>query len=540
MKEIKTDVLVIGSGVAGIMAALTAARMGCQVTLVSKLSLRSGNSAISMGAWIVPSEELPPERYTDLIMDTGKEINNRQLVEVIAERGDHITRQLRGMGLPLVRLADRYWTVDTKDSRKGPGMALVDGLLEHIRDERITAVAWISILNVVVDGGRASGAIALSKMGGPVGIAARSVILATGGGGSIYKRNDNHGRMLGDGYWLALESGLSLRDMEFVQFHPLVLSEPRLSAIILDEPFPREVRVINAKGEDIVAKYGLPADLNETASSCRDQLTIALSREKKKGDVFLDYRGVPEDRWQHPPLNRIQRMNPDFRIRPISVAPAVHFFMGGVEIDVHAQTTVPGLFAAGEVTSGVHGANRLGGNALAECLVFGEVAGESAARHALESRSWKPRVHWKKADLSWRDETGRAGTLFQEVQDLVWTHGGPIRNGESLREGLARAATMEAQLVELEPEKGSVEHKAVAGSLLVSKAIMRAGLEREESRGAHYREDFPDRDDTVWLKNTVLRLDRETRDLVVSHGDLPTEQKEKRGPLGSWRSGPPA
>ena len=129
MNEMETDVLVIGSGVAGIMAALTAAHMGCKVVLVSKLSLRSGNSGISAGAWIVPWEELSSDQYTDLVMDTGKGINNRELVQVIADRGEGVTQRLRDMGFPLARLVDRYWIVDTQGSRKGPGMALVDGIL---------------------------------------------------------------------------------------------------------------------------------------------------------------------------------------------------------------------------------------------------------------------------------------------------------------------------------------------------------------------------------------------------------------------------
>ena len=274
----------------------------------------------------------------------------------------------------------------------------------------------------------------------------------------------------------------------------------------------------------------MTADLNEIASTCRDQLTLILAMEKKRGDVYLDYTAVPGDAWQRPPLERLHRTNPDFRHRPFSVGPAVHFFMGGVEIDAYAQTEISGLFAAGEVTSGVHGANRLGGNALAECLVFGEVAGESAARYALEGGSWKPRVHPMKGSLSWRDETGRAKTLLQEVQDLMWLHAGPIRNAESLREGVAGALRLESRLDGLIPEKGSVEHNAVKGSLLISRTIMRASLEREESRGAQYREDFPQRNDTVWLKHVVLRLDRKTRDLVVSHSDLLTAQTGKERP----------
>ena len=530
MKEIKTDVLVIGSGVAGIMAALTASRMGCEVVLVSKLSLRSGNSGISAGAWVFPTAELTPDRYIQLIMKTGKEINDRQLVRVIAERGEGMTQRLRDMGLPLVRLADRYWIVETRGSRKGPGMTLVDGLLAKIHDDRIMALPWVSILDLVVDEGRASGAIGLSRTGESVAIAARSVILATGGGGSLYRRNDNHGGMLGDGYWLALAAGLPLRDMEFVQFFPLALSEPRLPATIVDEPFPKASRIVNTQGEDVLKKHGLPADLNEIADTCRDQLTLILAMEKKLGDVYLDYTAVPGDAWQRAPLERLHRTNPDFRHRPFSVGPAVHFFMGGVEIDAHAQTEISGLFAAGEVTSGVHGANRLGGNALAECLVFGEVAGESAARHALEGDSWKPRLHAMRGGLSWGDKTGHARTVLQEIQNLMWLHAGPIRNAESLREGVAGALRLESRLDGLISEKGSVAHNAVKGGLLISQAVMRASLEREESRGAQYREDFPTRNDNVWLKHVVLRMDPNTRDLVVSHSDLLTAESVKERP----------
>jgi succinate dehydrogenase/fumarate reductase flavoprotein subunit len=308
--------------------------------------------------------------------------------------------------------------------------------------------------------------------------------------------------------------------MGFVQFVPLKLSEPGLPTISTGEPFPKEARVINEDGEDAAKKHGLPTNLNEAANAYRDQLSIALSMEMKRGRVYIDYTGVPEEQWENPPLNKLQEIHSDFRCRPFCVAPATHFFMGGVEIDVHAQTAIPGLFAAGEVAVGVHGANRHGGNALTECFVFGDIAGESAARYALGPGRERSNAHPTGGDFSWEDKTGRVRTLFRELQDLMWAHAGPIRNAESLREGLARISHLETQLTRLDVKGRSVALHEVSGSLLISKAIMRAALEREESRGAHYREDFPQRNDANWLKRILLKLDHETGDFILSYKAL--------------------
>jgi len=237
----------------------------------------------------------------------------------------------------------------------------------------------------------------------------------------------------------------------------------------------------------------------------------------ERGKVYLDYTGVPKQEWERPSLNRLQRINPDFRNRPFSIAPVVHFFMGGVEIDEGARTAIPGLFAAGEVTSGVHGANRVGGNALTECFVFGDIAGESAARYAMETHRRKLKRESVRERFPWKAGTAGARELFHEVQDLTWTHAGPIRNAESLREGLSGISRVERKLPTLEAAERSMELNEVKGSLLISKAIMKASLERKESRGAFYREDFPRRDDENWLRHILLKVDRETGDLVVSH-----------------------
>jgi succinate dehydrogenase / fumarate reductase flavoprotein subunit len=517
VREMEADVLVIGSGAAGVMAAVEAARMGCTVVLASKVSMRSGNSALAGGGWLFPSEDFPPDEYVRLVMEVGKDINDGKLVRVVAERAEAMMRKIGEMGVLLKRRRKTHWSVDVGTSRSVPGIVLMDTLLKHIRDERIRALPWFSVTKLLLDGGRACGAIGFSKDGGQDIIDAKSVVLATGGGGGLYRRNDNHRRIIGDGYWLALGVGLPLRDMEFVQCYPIGLAEPQLPSMIIYPPFPKEAKAIDSNGEDIIKKHGLEFDLNGSIIGYRDQFTLVLSREMEGGRVYLDYTGVPEKEWERPALSRLERMNPDFRKRPFSVAPVVHFFMGGVEIDEQTRTAIPGLFAAGEVTSGVHGANRTGGNALTECVVFGHIAGEYAARHAMAVHRGKRKSVMVGEMLPLKDETGKARELFREVQDLTWTHAGPIRNAESLREGLSRASEVEGRLAQLEAGGSSLELHEIKGGLLISKTIMKASLEREESRGAFYRDDFPERDDHNWLKHILLKVDGETGDFIVTH-----------------------
>jgi len=517
LKEIKTDVLVVGSGAAGIMASLKAARLGCKVVLASKDSMKSGNSALAGGGWLAPSEDFAPDEYIKLVTESGKKINDTKLVRILAQRGEAMIRELSEMGVPLGRRSERSWFIEMGTLTRVPGLVFVEALLGHIKDEPITPLPWVSIIELLLEEGRVSGALGISKNEGQVVIDAKSVVLATGGGGGIYRRHDNHGRILGDGYWLALRVGLPLRDMEFVQCYPLGLAEPHVPPMIILPPIPKEARAIDSKGEDLIKKHGLQFDLNESIVNYRDQFTLILIRETEKGKVYLDYTAVPEEKWEKPPLNRFGRVNPDFRNRPFSIAPVVHFFMGGVGIDGRTQTAIPGLFAAGEVTSGVHGANRVGGNALTECAVFGDIAGESAARYAMGARRGKLKPEMIRGRFSWKHETEGIRELFREVQNLSWTHAGPIRNAKSLQEGLSRVSEMERRLADLEPAGRSLELKEVKGSVLISKAIMRSSLEREESRGAFYREDFPQRDDDHWLKNIFLTLDRETDDFIVSH-----------------------
>jgi succinate dehydrogenase/fumarate reductase flavoprotein subunit len=491
--------------------------MGCAVVLASKVSMRSGNSALAGGGWLVPSADFPPDEYVQVVMEGGKHINDAKLVRILAQKGEIMIGSLREMEVPLQKRGKTRWGIDIGTAKRVPGLILMDALLHYIEDERIMSLPWCSIVELLLDEGRVSGAIGISRKDGQLFIGAKSVVLATGGGGGIYRRHDNHRKIIGDGYWLALRAGLSLRDMEFVQCYPIGLAEPQLPSMIIYPPFPKEARAIDSRGEDIIKKHGLQFDLNEGVIDYRDQFTLILSGEMERGKVYLDCTGIPGEQWDRPPLNRLGRINPDFKKRPFSIAPIVHFFMGGVEIDEHAQTAIPGLFAAGEVTAGVHGANRVGGNALTECAVLGDIGGESAARYAVETRQAKVKTETVRSRFPQKEGTKGAGELFHAVQGLTWDHAGPIRSAESLRQGLFRASELEGRLAELEREGMSLELHEIKGSLLVSKAIMRASLEREESRGAFYREDFPERDDDNWLKNILLKLDEEAGDFTVSH-----------------------
>jgi succinate dehydrogenase/fumarate reductase flavoprotein subunit len=511
MKVMETDVLVIGSGLAGVLAALKAAKMGCQVLLTSKVAVKSGNTIFAGGGWFVPRDRFTPEDYVRQVMEGGKHLNDPGLVRVLAERAEPAVRSLMDMGVPLEKRGEKYWYVRSGTSSRYPGEILMDVLLKYIKDERITALPWVSIVDLLTEEDQASGALAFSNKEGPLAIGAKAVVLATGGGGNVYQRNDNHRAIGGDGYGLAVRLGLPLKDMEFVQFYPVALAEPGAPSVIFQPPIPQEATLRNSKGEDLFEKYGLKFTLAESVMEYRDQFTLVLIQETEKETVYLDCTRAPQESWNRFCLNQFARINPAFRNRPFAVAPVVHFFMGGIEIDPQAGTRIAGLFAAGEVTAGVHGANRMGGNALTECTVFGEIAGESAARHVLSRPSGRVTVRRWPEPVSFQTPGPEERSLFKQLQTITWSHAGPIRSGDSLKIGMNKISEIERTV----PTFETSGRRKLKNALLLSKAIMKASLERKESRGAFYRSDFPQTDDTNWRKHILLKSDPESDELSV-------------------------
>jgi len=536
MEVLSTDILVIGSGLAGVIAALEAERSGQQTFLLGKFSIGMGtNSSLANGGFTTANSRFSREDHLRLTLETGRGLNRVSLVKCLVEHGPKAMESLKSYGIELVESGMGYWVGRPEVSSELPGVLLMKALVKKLKNSAARLLPGFVVFDLVVEEGEVRGVFGFSREGKPFLIQSRAVVLATGGAGGIYRRNDNQRTIRGDGYALALRAGLPLYDLEFVQFYPLVLAEPGLSTFMLYPPYPKEIRLFDERGEDLIIGLGISEDLNGAIMNQRDRLSIALYEACQKGDVFLDLTRVPEKAWGQYPLNFLNRSRYPFRERPFLIAPAVHFFMGGIEVNHQGKTALPGLFAAGEAAWGVHGANRLGGNALTECAVFGILAGRSASKEvktkgketagvallsekALKRWERKTREYLKKK----RGVFDHPKYLYMELKDLAWKYAGPIRDEGSLNQGLNRLATLEEKIAEVCPSTSHdlFRKREMENMVLLLKALLKGSLLRRESRGSFYRKDFPNQEDQTWLKNSCYRLDK--GEIEITHLSCPT------------------
>jgi succinate dehydrogenase/fumarate reductase flavoprotein subunit len=531
METFSSDILVIGSGLAGMVSALDAERLGLKVLLVGKFAIGMGtNTSLAGGAFSAANSRFSKEEHLKETLECGKGLNQIRLVRTLIEKGPEAIEGLKRGGVPLTERGGGYVTDRPKGSSLLAGVLLVKPLVERLKRSSVQLLPGLVIFDLIIEEGEVRGAFGFLTDGRPCLVRSRAVLLTAGGAGAIYRRNDNQRSILGDGYALTLRAGLSLFDLEFVQCYPFILAEPRLSSFILMPPYPKEVRLFNEKGEDLFEKLGIGRDLNRAIITERDRVSITLHQACQKGDVYFDLTQAPSEKWEQYPLNFLKKSKFPFKDRAFLISPAVHFFMGGVEIDENGRTALPGLFAAGEVAWGVHGANRLGGNALTECAVFGALAGRRAAEEILQkggvqdstqffseafSKRWE-----RKAENYVKRKRGTfepAGELIKRLKDLAWKFAGPIREESSIKEGLDQLIALEKRVegVYAATRKDLYRKKALENGTLVLKAILQGSLLRKESRGSFFRKDFPDQDDQNWMKNTCYRLVK--GELQISH-----------------------
>jgi L-aspartate oxidase len=523
--DFQPDVLIIGAGLAGMIAACAAEAEGARVLLLDRSSLGLGtNSALSNGVFAGPTPDYPPDQYVEDTIRIGRALNRKSWVEQVAREAPAAIASLKSFGLETRPFKDHV-AVQPFPPGTIPGVTLVRRIAEKIRSlDRIRIGTGFQVTEILSNDHRAVGIRGFDDQGVDQAFMAPSLILAAGGFGAVYLRNDNQRSALGQGYALAARASLDLWDMEFVQFYPLVLAEPGLFSMLLYPPYPRESRLINQAGQDLLEKFGIHS-LHEAIMQLRDAFSVKLQEElEQSGPVYLDYRGVPASSWSAFPLTLLSRLKFDFQHKPFAVAPAAHFCMGGLRTDRRGRTDLPGLFACGEMVWGLHGANRRGGNALTECLVSGRLAGSQAAREALSSPLvlQEPPPAEKSFAYASVPAFGPIRTLHQALKEIAWQRAGVARDGSGSKAGLARLQALEEERETLRPHDLQ-ERKRLAdlqSALLTVKAVLTAGLGREESRGSFIRRDFPGEDNSGWRKNSRLRYVPATKDFVAEYREV--------------------
>ncbi len=512
--RLETDVLVIGSGVAGLMAALAAAGQGADVIIATKDAAHECNSYYAQGGVAVAlGEDDAPELHLADTLASGCGLCDEAAVRVLVREGIDRCRQLVEWGTPFDRRDNRLaFTMEGAHNRRrvihaqgdATGKTLVGALLE-----RAGATTGIRILDehFVIDllhhEQECFGALLMdAKFGRMLNVQARSVIVATGGLGQIFRETTNPEVATADGFALCLRAGAVLRDMEFVQFHPTTLYLAGAPRFLISESVRGEgAYLINQAGERFMQKYSSKLEL-----APRDVVSQSILKEihaTHTTHVNLDLRHLePEliDR-RFPTIKAIcADYGLDIMRDPIPVRPAVHYMMGGVATDLHGATRVRRLFAAGEVAAtGVHGANRLASNSLLEGLVFGWRAGLAAANFRNDCAKF-PRRKIER-DLAARPVRLDLGDMVRSLKSLTWRCLGVFRTRETLDEAASSIRQWERYvLAEQFSARGGFE---VQNMLSVAKAITRAAILRTESRGAHQRTDFPGTDPN-WVKHTDL------------------------------------
>jgi fumarate reductase (CoM/CoB) subunit A len=513
----ETDVLVVGGGGAGMRAALAAREQGCRVLLVSKTPIgKTTCTYLSGGMFSVAGKEMSKETHLERTLQAGKGINSRELVEILTEEAPERVRELEGFGLAGQWESERFYCLGKPPAWGAP---LAGALAKACEGQGISLLPWVMIGQLLVQEGRVVGALGLDfRKGKPIAIQTRAMILANGGGSALYQRNDNPVRITGDGYALAFHAGCHLRDMEFVQFLPTGLAEPGKPPFIIATILCDYGKITNSAGENILEKYNITE--RPVAVRSRDSLSLAIFQEEKEGEkVFLDLRFLSEDDWPQEHMALSQRAfllkHLSCSKKPLPISPLCHHFMGGVAIDSNGRTDMAGLFAAGEVSGGVHGANRMGGNALAEILVFGYRAGASAGRWVKTQEKQKGLEGCFGQELSAfqkKIQQGGSGPPARDLKKMVgkilWENAGILREEKGLRlalEGLLQMREESLPRVKVQNPKELLEKMEVENALWVGEMIIRSALMREESRGAHFRKDFSKSDDQKWKGNIFLQ-----------------------------------
>ncbi|SFC11161.1 succinate dehydrogenase subunit A [Halobiforma haloterrestris] len=544
---VSVPVLVIGAGAAGARVAIELAEAGVEPLVIGKRDHGDAHTTWAAGGINAALGSLDDEDdWTIHAADTlneGHHLNDPTAVELTAREMPDRIRELAEWGMPFDRTEDgainqRYFGAQSYRRTcfvgDRTGEAMLEALIDRAQELEVPYRENVMITRLLSDGQRVSGAVGFDMESGR-GLLFRSnhVVLAAGGFSAVFDRHSSRAdENNGDAQALALEAGARLLDLEFVQFHPTGMVGERYGEewdgrLVTEAVRGEGGRLYNTEGERFMERYS-PDQMELDA---RDVVARAIARELEEGrgtengGVFLDISHRDDDyvRDRLPRMvERFESLGVDITEDPIEVAPTAHYTMGGVDVDFETgETGVEGLYAVGETVAGVHGANRLGGNSLAETVAIGKLVGEHVASEVTtedesptitdETRALAQREFAGLETLAAADGHVEPTELLADLRALMWRHAGILRDEEGLREALAKLEGIRERTTDLRVEGGltstSFEYAVdLSFGLTVAEMALRAALERTESRGAHFRTDYPETDED-WRVNLVVSIE---------------------------------
>jgi len=513
----ETDFIVVGAGIAGLRASVELASAG-RVLCLAKCEVTESNTQYAQGGIAAAlSDDDEVRLHLEDTLKAGDGLCNEEAARVLVEEGPGRIEELIEWGTEFDRAGTKIaFTREGAHSRSRVLHAHGDSTGREIGRALYRKAAAIKPItfrdfefttDLLVEDGRVAGVRVLNQNGQIQEVRATSVLLATGGLGQVYSNTTNPAVATGDGVAMAYRAGAEISDMEFVQFHPTALYLKSAPRFLLSEALRGEGAYLrNLELTRFMPKYHEQAEL-----APRDVVARAITHELelvKRPDavVYLDMTHLDAERVRKrfPMIySTCMRYNIDIADELVPIRPAAHYSMGGVRTDLWGRTSLPGLYAAGEVAcTGVHGANRLASNSLLEGLVYGARAADEMRKHAGEATKPTSRRGAAAGTTSSNGQSGEVEKLIQKVQSLMWQHVGVVRDGKALQQVVPELRGLEAKL----PSTGDRRAHEAANILTTGLLIARSALAREESRGAHYRLDHPLKSDK-YRKHSVISGD---------------------------------
>ncbi|MEU6676785.1 L-aspartate oxidase [Streptomyces sp. NPDC046925] len=564
--SLAADIVVVGSGVAGLTTALRCSAAGLKTVVVTKARLDDGSTRWAQGGIAAAlGEGDTPEQHLDDTLVAGVGLCDEEAVRTLVTEGPGAVRRLIETGahfdtgpegaIELTREGGHHRRRIAHAGGDATGAEISRALVEAVRAQSIPTVENALVLDLLTDAEGRTAGVSLHVMGegqhdGVGAVHAPAVVLATGGMGQVFSATTNPSVSTGDGVALALRAGAEVSDLEFVQFHPTVLflgadaegQQPLVSEAVRGEG----AHLVDADGVRFMVGQHELAEL-----APRDIVAKGITRrmqEKGAQHMYLDARHFGAEMWENrfPTILAACRTHGiDPVTEPIPVAPAAHYASGGVRTDPHGRTTVPGLYACGEVAcTGVHGANRLASNSLLEGLVYAErIAADIAAQHAEKALPALYAAVPVPVPAPAPDHDAPAHPLLPPearfaIQRVMTEGAGVLRSADSLSGAAARLARIHAEAAGALAEDGKTAEPGVdtwetTNLLCVARVLVAAAQRREETRGCHWREDRPDRDDEAWRRHIVVRLNAD-RTLAIrtteTHDFPPTGPSSRPSP----------